>query len=184
MARLSLVLLHLPTKGKDCVSKSLANTLDYAQTMQQTLKIKQEGVNASGLRNKAERARYAASEISRRGKARIKELTQAHGEAVSPSTEKYLYDTLTVPDLASIEASFDRSRLLLELGPDMAALGLDAADTIQASNSLEKMVAHELAALHKTGMQLFSDTCCDDAAYRLRRLKVGTGCMRTYQEGC
>ena len=68
---------------------------------------------------------------------RSEDVTVGNGEAVSPSTEKFLHDTLTIPDLAAIEASFDRSRLLVQNGADVAAMGLDAAQWIQATNSLE-----------------------------------------------
>ena len=63
--------------------------------------------------------------------AKTKEVIQANGEAVPPQAEKFLYDTLTVPDLVAVEASFDRSRLLTEQGADVA-------NTIQAGNSSEK----------------------------------------------
>jgi hypothetical protein len=53
--------------------------------------------------------------------AKSKEVAQANGEAVPPQAEKFLYDTLTVTDLAAVEASFDRSRLLTERGADVAA---------------------------------------------------------------
>jgi hypothetical protein len=75
--------------------------------------------------------------------ARTKDIMQANGEAVPASTQKFLHDALTIPDLAGVEASLDRSRLLLESGTDVAAMGLDAALSIQASNSLEKMLAHQ-----------------------------------------
>jgi hypothetical protein len=85
---------------------------------------------------------------------RTKEGTQANGEAVFPQAEKFLYDTLTIPDLAAVEASFDRSRLVNEQGADVAAMVLDVANTIQAGNSSEKMLSHPLAAMHKVAMEM------------------------------
>ena len=76
------------------------------------------------------------------------------GEAISPEGDHPLHDTLTVPDLASAEASFERSRLLLASGPNVAAMGIDASNTIQAQNSLEKMLAHQLA-----GAAYFPHSC-------------------------
>ena len=75
-----------------------------------------------------------------------KNVKQSNGEAVPPSAEKFIHDVLTIPDLASVQASLDRNRLLLQSGTDVAAMALDAALSIQASNSLEKMLAHHLAA--------------------------------------
>jgi hypothetical protein len=70
-------------------------------------------------------------------------VAQANGEAVPPQAEKFLYDILTVPDLTAVEASFDRSLLLTEQGADVAAMALDVANTIEAGNSAEKMLAHQ-----------------------------------------
>jgi len=77
---------------------------------------------------------------------RSKKVSQANGEAVPRPTDPFLYDILTVPDLAAVEASFDRSRLLLQQGID-AAMALDASNSIQASNRLERMLAHQMAAI-------------------------------------
>ena len=78
-----------------------------------------DGLKADEPRNQAEWARMIAAEVRKQGMARSKEVLQGSGEAVPPPTERFLHDTLTVPDLAAIEASFDRSRLLLENGTQM-----------------------------------------------------------------
>jgi len=83
--------------------------------------------------------------------ARSKDIAVAKGEAVSPSCEKFLHDALTIPDLAAVEASFNRSTLASEWGGRRGD-GLDVAQSIQATNSLEKMLAHQLAAIHKLAM--------------------------------
>jgi hypothetical protein len=41
-------------------------------------------------------------------------------------------DILTIPGLAAVEASLDRSRLLLQSGTDGAAMALDAASSTQS----------------------------------------------------
>ncbi len=58
--------------------------------------------------------------------------------------------TVEEPDLVTVEASRDR----LELAADVQCLALatDTADTIRARDSLEKMLAHELAAAHRLAM--------------------------------
>ena len=66
---------------------------------------------------------------------RNKEVLKGNGEAVPPAAERFLHDTLTVPNLAAVEASFDRSRLLLENGTDVAATALDAANFIHAGRA-------------------------------------------------
>ena len=53
----------------------------------------------------------------------------------------------------AIEASRDR----LELADKVAGaleMGLDLADTIQADNSMEKMLVHQMAAVHNSAMRM------------------------------
>ncbi len=61
-----------------------------------------------------------------------------------------LANTVEQPDNVTAEASRDRLQLTLDL--DCTGLALDTAETIQAQNSLEKMLAHQLAAAHKLSM--------------------------------
>src|SRR5262245_56801481 len=58
----------------------------------------------------------------------------------------HLVDTVAHPDYVTAEASSDRLRLANQAGS--LSLALDAADTIQAQDSLEKMLLHQMAALH------------------------------------
>ncbi len=79
------------------------------------------------------------------------------GEALpEPQTEAALAvrSTLEDPDQAAIDASVDRTKLLLSESLDVVALGLDAANSINAENSLEKMLAHQLAAAHKASFRM------------------------------
>ena len=125
-----------------------------------------------------------ASEIKKEGIKRSKEVRHSKGEAVPPQTAQYLHDTLTIPDLAAVEASFGRSRLLTEHGPGLAAMALDAADSMQASNSLEKMLAHQLAAAHKTAMEQVKLSSYDrDPSAQAKRLNTAAKCMAAYQNG-
>jgi hypothetical protein len=62
--------------------------------------------------------------------------------------------TVDRPDCVAIEASRDR----LELADKAGALemGLDLADTIQADNSMEKMLVHQMAAVHNSAMRMIA----------------------------
>ena len=62
-----------------------------------------------------------------------------------------LIDTVERPDAITAEASMDRIKLADE-GIECVAMAIDAAETIQAANSIEKMMAHQLAAAHKLAM--------------------------------
>src|SRR5215510_11332798 len=55
-------------------------------------------------------------------------------------------DTVAHPDYVTAEASRDRLALASQAGS--LSLALDAADTIQAQDSLEKMLVHQMAVLH------------------------------------
>jgi hypothetical protein len=55
-------------------------------------------------------------------------------------------DTVAHPDYVTAEASRDRLGLANQAGS--LSLALDAADTIQAQDSLEKMLVHQMAVLH------------------------------------
>jgi len=58
----------------------------------------------------------------------------------------HLVDTVAHPDYVTAEASRDRLALASQAGS--LSLALDAADTIQAQDGLEKMIVHQMAALH------------------------------------
>ena len=60
-------------------------------------------------------------------------------------------DTVERPDAVTAAASMDRLKLADD-GIGCVALAVDTAETIQAANSIEKMMAHQLAAAHKLAM--------------------------------
>ena len=64
----------------------------------------------------------------------------------------YLYNTLDHPDFIAADASAQRMALASKAGA--VVLGTDTADTIQASNSIELMLSHQLAATHVGAMRL------------------------------
>jgi hypothetical protein len=64
-------------------------------------------------------------------------------------------------------------------------MGVDAANAIEAGNSLEKMLAHQLAAAHKATMEMIGSLVphSRDAAIQNRRLNAAVRCMTAYQQG-
>jgi len=105
-------------------------------------------------------------------------------EFVASAFMRFLHDTLAIPELAPVEASLDRSRLLLQSGTDVAAMALDAANSIQAKDSLEKMLAHQMAAAHKLTMELMGQVCYEEnVAAQAKRLNAAARCMAVYQQG-
>jgi hypothetical protein len=63
-----------------------------------------------------------------------------------------LRDTVNDPHYVTVEASRDRLAAANEAGA--LEMGLDAAETIGAQNSLEKMLAHQMAATHRASMRM------------------------------
>jgi hypothetical protein len=59
------------------------------------------------------------------------------------------------PSAMAVDASHHRVSLAKAAG--VGAMALDAAESIQAKNSLEKMMAHQVAATHAAAMQVLSE---------------------------
>ena len=107
----------------------------------------------------------------------------ALGEAV-PTQRSGLVDTLKLPDMAALDASAHRLDLIGRMGNDCAAMALDAAASIAAGNSLETMLAHQLAAAHKSAMTLAEKGAFQpDAEEKARLLNLACRMMETYQRG-
>jgi hypothetical protein len=81
--------------------------------------------------------------------------TGAGGELVTTvagEMSSHFRNTVDDPSYVTAGASHDRLELAFEAGA--LELGLDAAETANASNSLEMMLAHQLAAAHRSSMKL------------------------------
>jgi hypothetical protein len=52
-------------------------------------------------------------------------------------------------DRIADDASIRRTDLLIQPSFDCVAMGIDAAESIQAGNSIEKMLAHQMAVAHE-----------------------------------
>jgi len=67
-------------------------------------------------------------------------------------TDQGLRDTVKNPDYVTVDASRDRLALANRAGA--LELALDASDTVDPKNSLEKMLVHQMAVLHRQTMKL------------------------------
>src|SRR5215813_6773080 len=104
-------------------------------------------------------------------------------------------DTVADPDYVTASASRERLELANEAGS--LDLALDAADTIQGQDSLEKMLVHEMAVLHRGMMkaairmneELYAATGRDEGrreAANVRACRLAGAISRlsaTYQQG-
>jgi hypothetical protein len=106
------------------------------------------------------------------------------GGEVKPRHNMELADTLAVPGVAALDASANRLELISIMGTDVAAMALDAADTISASNSLEKMLAHQMAVCHNSAMRYVSKASLEqDPAHAVRMMNLSVRLMDTFQSG-
>ncbi|GKS59423.1 hypothetical protein YTPLAS18_29500 [Nitrospira sp.] len=165
----------------------MIQTIEHADDIHMAIHLDAEGEakEAKVHRTRAEWARMMAVEMRKQAEARAKMPDTRLGEAVpDPQETSGLRDTLTVPHLAAVEASLDRSRLLTQDGLDVAAMALDAANSIQAQNSIEKMLAHQLAAVHKQAMQQMSQAQFEQSTdAQAKRLHSATRCLAAFREG-
>lgn len=170
--------------GKDTISKSMTQLLAYAESMKEAFSLEAKSSTAQDTRNQAGWARMMAAEMAKQGTARAKQIADANREGLLPVQEKLLYDTMTVPDLVTIDAWMERSRLVLEYGGDVAAMAQDVSASIKAENSLEKMLAHQLAVAHKMVMELIGQARhTSHPEIEIQRLTVATRFMTSFQQG-
>lgn len=162
---------------------------DFQATAEQERSIA-IGLEASGRQEKAEIHHGAARHFE--GKA---DLTTAHanpsrivlGEAVDRDNPVIAWrpkNTLREPEQVALDASAERKALLLGPNLDVCALALDAADSIDARNSLEKMLAHQLALAHRLVFDLANKaTGHKDPAIAIKWLNLSARMMDTFQGG-
>jgi len=118
-----------------------------------------------------------------------------HGEIMpAPDSNKALglRDTLRTPDMPAIDASIARTDLLLTENLDVAALAVDAAESADAGNALEKMLAHQLALAHSAAFKFmdraasYLQRAAQDGAAAVEAARLTNAAVRlmtTYQQG-
>jgi hypothetical protein len=141
------------------MSKAVKATLDRAEA--QTLRSTADGIDASSpadpLAARFMRDDAAVLETAAADALMLDTPPQvgAGGELV-PAADQIKHgggnfiDMVERPDAVTAKASMDRLKLADEV--HCVPLAVDTAETIQAKNSIEKMIAHQLAAAHKLAM--------------------------------
>lgn len=108
-------------------------------------------------------------------------VTIAHGEAVSQWVP-WMQDTLADPDLPALDSSRTRGQLLE--ANDVTALGIDVANTVQAGNTVEKLLAHQVALAHKVAFEQASKAARErDPTVEAKRLEMAAKMMSAAQRG-
>jgi hypothetical protein len=108
----------------------------------------------------------------------------ALGEALTPFDDDrpFIRDTLENPDGVAIDASGARMDLLADAGA--LELGLDTADAVNARNSAEKMLCHQIGATHAAAMKLFARANDDLPPVEQVRLTNGAARLLDSFQGC
>jgi len=107
----------------------------------------------------------------------------ACGEVV-PQGHAELRDTMAEPGLVALDASAERLALVTQVGIDCAAMALDASETVNASNSLERMAAHQMAVLHRTAMNYAARANLQqDPQNAVKMMNLSIRAIETFQRG-
>jgi len=157
-----------------------------AKAEQRTLRLRAGAlrtVAAGGTISPSTEYAIAASELMTLDEPAQRPLMGA-GSEVLPLDRPELCDTMAAPGAVAIDASRDRLALLSQIGTDCTAMALDVSDSIQAGNSLEKMLGHQLALTHQLSMDYASKAALQtDAGNSVKMLNLSLRAMQTFQTG-
>jgi hypothetical protein len=72
-----------------------------------------------------------------------------------PAPRNFIRDTLAQgANRIAEDASIRRADLLLQSSINAVAMGIDAAESVGAANSIEKMIAHQMAVAHEAALRM------------------------------
>ena len=109
------------------------------------------------------------------------------GDSIPPVRLSYT-DTLANPETVAVDASEQRAWLATRA--NLLSPALDAAKTVGASNSIEKMLCHQLAAAHHAAMELLikaQDSQVFGKLAPVEHVRMTNGAARlmdVFQAGC
>ena len=90
-------------------------------------------------------------------------------------------------DRIAEDASLRRTDLLMQPSFNAVAMGIDAAEAIGAGNSLEKMLAHQMAVAHEATMRLMDQALSfearQDSVESCRLANTAARLMGVFQDG-
>jgi len=108
--------------------------------------------------------------------------TGTGGEMVPPKALGHIgtEDAVRRPDAVELQASIERVTLADQCGA--FNLAFDAAESIKARNSTERMLAHQMAAAHKAALDLLAKSAQQrDTIEQARLANTAARLMDTYQ---
>ena len=108
------------------------------------------------------------------------------GEVVPRNTKSLHPDTprtVRVPNLAHLEASEERTRLLDAAGTGVLSMGLALAEETEAEEGIQKMICHQMSLMHVNIFQLMGDSKKQSDPIEQVRLKnCAIRMMTTFQQ--
>ena len=129
-------------------------------------------------------AAQQASELCTVPSIRAGEVVLSESELPDGKGGWAMRNTLASPDVAAIQASIDRTDLLTQGGIDVLALGVDAAQSANCENSLEKMLAHQMALTHQIAFKVADKAMQQrDSVEMARLLNASARMMTVFQQG-
>lgn len=166
--------------------RSVEALMSICKASQEVQKAKQKSINMPGVRKfHSDYARTLLEEASSLLRPEHPLKITVGSEALPDSQDRTLAgvrETLLDPDSIAIDASASRLELLADA--DAVALGVDAAESINAINSLEKMLVHQMAAAHKHSLNLMAKIHrAEDSLDALRITNASVRLMLAYQCG-
>lgn len=121
------------------------------------------------------------SAIQDHGNIQKQSVVMANGEVVPNGESSWYKDTLADPDIAALDASNTRGRLLEK--NNITALALDVSNTVKASNSAEKMISHQIALAHQIALNQAAQADKEhDSKIEMKRLHIVARMMSATQE--
>lgn len=169
--------------GKDSMSKAVFSSVQADGLRGASRRSRAAGdiESATEFDWQSRRHQQVAIAVHQHGNNSVQGVKIVNSEAL-PRTPGYLRDTLSDPDLAAIESSETRGRLLED--NDVVALGVDVSNTVRAANTAEKLIAHQIALAHKVAMQQAQHAQHErDPTIQIKRLQLSAKMMATAQQG-
>jgi hypothetical protein len=152
---------------------------DYSYAQSKRARVAGEFEQAQRLNNQAQWHHEVSDAVREHGNRLAQNAVVVNTEVLSAQTLK---DTLSDPDLAAVESSEARGRLLKM--NDVVALGVDISNTVKASNTAERLIAHGVAVAHKVALeQAMRGSIESDPVLEVKRLQVSARMMLVVQQG-
>ena len=180
---LCVACLTIDLPGGDLMTKQAGRAIEadghYAQSKRARVAGRIEQAEAFDYQA---RWHHGVSDAVREHGNRLSKTAVIVNREVLPTKPGYMRDTLSDPDLAAVESSETRGRLLKM--NDAVALGVDVSNTVKAANTAEKLIAHEVAVAHKVAMEQAMHAANEsDPAMEMKRLQMSARMMAMAQQG-